>query len=146
MEPGVWPGVLMTRTSIETPFSPAEADLLAVREGRDRLVELEALARGHEVRNAQLAREGRPAAHVVGVDVGVEDADDPRPPLGGEALVPLGVPARVHDHRLAARDDDVREAGLAAAVDLPELEAGGRPRRAAPSPARGRRRRRSSRP
>ena len=112
----------------DTPRA-TEADRLPVRERRRRPLQLEAFPRRHEVGHRERSREGRPAAHVVGVHVGVEDVDDPRSPLGHEALVPLDVPARVHDHRLAARDDHVGEAPLATAVDLPELVAGSLPRR-----------------
>ena len=106
-----------------------QPELLAVDERRDRLRQLEALAGSHEVRHAEPARKRRPAAHVIGVDVGVENADDARPPLGHEALVPRSVAARVHDHRFASGDDHVGQARLAAAVDLPQLVAGGLGRR-----------------
>ena len=72
-----------------TPALAAEPQLLAVGQRLDRVPQLEALARAHEVGHARSRRQRRPAAQVVGVDVRVEDPDDARPRAAAhEALVP----------------------------------------------------------
>ena len=122
----MWPGVRMTRTSIETPASPPSRICWPSASGvtgwrsskpspaRDEVGRAERGARAPARRSR--GRRGRGCR---------APGRCARRARRTKRLVPVGVPARVDDHGLAARDDHVGKAALAAAVDLPELEARG---------------------
>ena len=96
---------------------------LAVRERAHGQVEGHPLPRGDEEGRARARRQLGAAAQVVRVDVRVQHPDDARPQPADEVLVEGDVARRVHHHRVLARADDVGEAALAAAVELPHFEA-----------------------